>query len=56
MKSGPKCPFLVRIFKVVANVGDSNDIYVVMECCEEGDLSKRIEKNIPPTDLVFLVE
>lgn len=47
---GSKCPFLVKVFDVFQGEDGDEHVYIIMEYCEEGDLSKRIEKKIPPTD------
>lgn len=46
-----QCPHLVRIFEVFAGDVDDDELYLIMEYCEEGDLWKRIQKKQPPTDM-----
>lgn len=49
---GKQCPYLVRVFEVFSNDDEEDgELYMIMEYCDGGDLSKRIQKNIPPSDL-----
>jgi serine/threonine protein kinase len=52
MTVGKQCPYLVSIFDALRNDGDDDELFLIMEFCDGGDLSTRIEKNVPPTDIV----